>query len=507
MKSPSTQNAKRGAALITALMLLVLLSLLVIAMLMISRNHLKSSKSQEKVFNLHSLRDVAVNMAIGQLRSATTQSNEIWISQPGAIRTFRRVGGAPSKIFKLYSDDEMVDNFSSVNANLENDLEVNWDSQTEIYADLNAPRTGASGIESFPIVDPTAFESGGGNTPEGFSYNAAINGVVLGSTGQRLPMPVKWIYLLRDGSFGTMNAEKKFIPFTHQNKPAKSNPIVGRIAFWTDDESSKLNINTASEAIPWDTPRCSTPEDRAYALQQPVLNEFQRFSGHPASTCLSSVFFPNRVLDPRSDREKFKAIYSIVPRINDDGGFLAGNHKRVTPDPDRLYVSVDELLYGSKYIGGNREVQLQGPLQNFPLSQRRFFLTANSKSPEVTPDGKPKVCLWPLHHSEGGDGNGTSPYRTPYDNVIQYVTTLGRFGIDTPYSYQRRAIATQEGDWEATQGMDALSAQQNQDLVRYLARSLGFNEVAGGASFDSHSGIYREFFRQIWPPEYGLQHL
>ncbi len=34
----------------------------------------------------------------------------------------------------------------------------------------------------------------------------------------------------------------------------KTNPVGGRIAFWSDDESSKLNINTATEGTVWDTP-------------------------------------------------------------------------------------------------------------------------------------------------------------------------------------------------------------------------------------------------------------
>ncbi len=87
--------------------------------------------------------------------------------------------------------------------------------------------------------------------------------------------------------------------------PTVSNPIVGRIAFWADDDTSKVNINTASEGTYWDTPRIFSYEDNGYfpgnnlndptivpgmAIAQPVQHEYQRYPGHPATTSLSAVF-------------------------------------------------------------------------------------------------------------------------------------------------------------------------------------------------------------------------
>ena len=69
-----------------------------------------------------------------------------------------------------------------------------------------------------------------------------------------------------------------------------TNPIVARIAFWADDESCKINLNSASEPAPWDEPRANSKMDRAYAAYQPAQNEFHRQPGHPAFTALSPVF-------------------------------------------------------------------------------------------------------------------------------------------------------------------------------------------------------------------------
>ena len=112
--------------------------------------------------------------------------------------------------------------------------------------------------------------------------------------------------------------------------PTKDNPIAGRIAFWTDDETCKVNINTAGgfstkdlnkiKTLPaatleasyagsfWDTPRVNTQFDRqkrvksntdtdpgglkvgGLGLCQPPRNEFQRYPGHPSTTSLGIVF-------------------------------------------------------------------------------------------------------------------------------------------------------------------------------------------------------------------------
>ena len=64
------------------------------------------------------------------------------------------------------------------------------------------------------------------------------------------PMPVRWLYLLKDGSLVSPDTPSPTTPntLTFQNavnaagqadKPSVTNPIVGRVAFWTDDESGK----------------------------------------------------------------------------------------------------------------------------------------------------------------------------------------------------------------------------------------------------------------------------
>ena len=70
-------------------------------------------------------------------------------------------------------------------------------------------------------------------------------------------MPVEWIYQLRDGTLGTLDDSGKFVSTEEGGAPpSEENPMVARIAFWADDESTKINVNTASEGAAWDKTSC-----------------------------------------------------------------------------------------------------------------------------------------------------------------------------------------------------------------------------------------------------------
>jgi hypothetical protein len=134
-------------------------------------------------------------------------------------------------------------------------------------------------------------------------------------------MPVEWIYVLQNGALGTLDESGLF---QGEDSASPENPIVGRMAFWTDDESSKINVNTASEPTFWDTPRCINQKDMDYGKFQPGRNEYQRYPGHPATTALSPVLFPDSK-GPLSAASKEK-IYGLIPRIG-GGGTRGGTTK------------------------------------------------------------------------------------------------------------------------------------------------------------------------------------
>ena len=140
---------------------------------------------------------------------------------------------------------------------------MDWDSRPEQYVDLNKPvltfskrqqNTSASIKEAlaYPIADPTRFNGKEDDllqNTEGFTYGMdafypRINGV--DPNLAKLSMPVQWVYILEDGTMGTLDDKKTFRAFKGAqgggDKPSKEIPIIARVAWWTDDETCKINV-------------------------------------------------------------------------------------------------------------------------------------------------------------------------------------------------------------------------------------------------------------------------
>ena len=282
----------------------------------------------------------------------------------------------------------------------------------------------------------------------------------------RLPMPAKWLYVLKDGTLTAptgYDSSKQAATWTSgpaYKIPSATNPIVGRIAFWADDETCKININTASEPTPWDTPRSINIQDLNYGKYQPSQSEYPRFPGHPFSTALSPVFFPNTVL---SSLQK-QTIYDLVPRVT-WGGSEAGtlsvkSLSTMSLDSDRLFASVDEFLF-------NPGRGFNGLVDAEALKRSRFFLTASSRAPEVNLFGQPRVSIWPLHSNAGA--------RTAYDRLADFCATVGDASTPQKFSFQRSDATSPTNDWT--------NIPRNQDLNKYLKRLTSANIPGFGGNF------------------------
>jgi len=472
-------------ALVLVLAFLVLISVLVIAFFSTVSTELASAKSYASGTNARHLADSSVQAVMGQLRDATTKgSNNAWASQPGMIRTYGNKG-EPVNYFKLYSSDNMVVTQSQISGFTPgSDVDMAWNTKPGLYTDLNSPvlvtdTVGGNAYPVFPIIDPKAMGKGSNSPVEGFSYTAKVGtstvaGVVTPSSSldnaARLPMPVKWLYVLKDGTltaptdYDTSKQTATWTGAASYKTPTSTNPIVGRIAFWADDETCKININTASEPTPWDTPRSINIQDLNYGKFQPSQSEFQRFPGHPFSTALSPVFFPNTILTPLQRQ----AIYEAVPRVAWGGSNAATtsinglSNNRVALDSDRLFASVDEFLFTP-----NRTlITLVDPTA---LKRSRFFLTANSRAPEVNLSGQPRISIWPVHSNTGA--------RTPYDRLAAFCSTVGDINASSPqtYYFQRANSSSPTEDWA--------NNPRNQVLYNYLKRLTSADIPGFGGNF------------------------
>ncbi|MDR3402984.1 MAG: Verru_Chthon cassette protein A [Chthoniobacter sp.] len=527
MKLP--KHSVSGVALVIVLGFLVIISALAVAFFSSVNTELKASRNFAAGMTTRQLADSAVQVVMGQIAAATTRGvdvngtglgNEAWASQPGLIRVYGTNLGTSSTasssadaFYKLYSSSKMILTGSDLNnfsvggkhqdySNPDNDAYNAWDAAPALWTDLNAPvlvrdpSNPQQAVPRFPIIDPRVYVSNVDTTTpwsdtkwdknvEGFTYDAsAVHGAVGAGNGdkQRLPMPVRWVYVLQDGTLTTPTSSGTTTATFTTNIPTAQNPIVGRIAFWTDDETCKLNLNTAAgftgnvsqlnsgyQSTPsayagsyWDTPRFYTQFDYGIpdqsgmpqgnqasgglALCQLLQNEFQRYPGHPATTSLAPVL--NNLLTSEQ-------LYAIVPRYSNlnmqsQPSSTVGGTQRIIVDPvntpgdldnkqlqpkqDRLYASVDEFLFGAHVSVGNFSTpnytritnNVYANLTNNPITpdlvdKLRFFVTTQSRAPELNLFGQPRISCWPVRAESPGEVTGLNVF----DNLILFCSTVG----------------------------------------------------------------------------------
>jgi uncharacterized protein (TIGR02600 family) len=461
---PPKIKSLEGAALLIVLSCIVLLAALAIGLL----NRVESDRANSSAYRGSAmsryLAEYTINVVMAQISAATKSDPTLaWASQPGAIRTYSANGPNLVNVYKLYSSPVMVTNaFPSGDTSL-----AGWSNNTALFTDLNAPVVSGSGAgarTNYPILDPRAT-----NSVRGFAISGAPGATPL----QPAPMPVTWLYVLQDGTLaaptrGTGNS-------VTVTGASTANPIVGRIAFWTDDDTSKVNINTASGApwgytnasvstsltpstmMPanfWDTPIIGSRQDVNLAVSQPWAGEYQRYPGHPSTVSLSAIFTnlsTNNITD-------------IAPRITyQSGGSRWGSvintaAAKLPDDASRLYANVDELLFAT-----NRSGSGTNPITPQAIEQARFFLTASSRAPDVTLFNTPRLLLWPVHTFNAK--------QTPYDRLIAFCGTLGSHR----YYFQRTDPYSPTTDYQIS---------RNQDLMGYFRRMItrpvpGFGGATG----------------------------
>lgn len=565
-----SKKRRQAMALILVIITVALLSILIVAIFSITRTEYKATQNFVAARTARQLADVSVSIVQAQIQNAqSTQTaaaqRTIHATQPGMVRVYDTSGGF-LRAHKLYSSSRMVvNNAGNENAVYTSDqVTSDWSNQPERFVDLNDPvvRAGLTpGTTAlyFPVIDPRAAYTG--NHPvsgqpltavEGFSYErqtaqnaggsqVSFNEVVRPQDAAgdpdklRLPMPVEWIYILKDGTTGALDASNKFISSSGTEANA-ANPIVGRVAFWTDDESCKVNINTAAEPTFFAPPHFYHERDSQWANYPGASGEYQRYPGHPATVALSTVLAPGIGLDPMAPganilniRDTKELIYQLAPKIA-QGGSMSGTRPFARDDfttttndiaqvvdssiakSERLFASVDEMMFSDMDSTGKigpydtttgREasrIQIPGGsgrtlFDRDVLERSRFFLTAHSRAPEFSMHGLPRIAIWPLPDESLGDNK-----RTTFDHMIALSSTLrgSSRGASVANSYIFRRAQPYHRSHDVTGSSSvygsSTSLQRNSRLLDYLytqMSSLRFpktSSLGSGEDFEDKYG-------------------
>lgn len=181
------RKSLRSSALVIVLMGIVLVSALTVTLFLVSRYEGVSARIALGKATSESLADLAAHTALLRIREATADglsAGKMWVSEPGRIRVYERKNLSNIKDYELFSAMPGPDTATPDENNV----------------DLNRRLMDGS----YPIAAPASGQT-------------------------QATMKIGWINL----------------PGHPGEAPSATNPITGRIAFWVDDESCKVNINTA----------------------------------------------------------------------------------------------------------------------------------------------------------------------------------------------------------------------------------------------------------------------
>ncbi len=277
---------------------------------------------------------------------------------------------------------------------------------------------------------------------------------------------------------------------------------------------TKYRYNTASEGVFWDRPWADNATERALAKAIPRQNEFNRYNGHPALTSLSPVFgsiFPIGAAggDPTTAELAYYLGQGVTgkpqglglaPRVNVATDLDTTGAVKIKSE--RLYASDDELLF-TPVVSGQERTRFNGSTLNREfLEESKFFLTTESRAPELNLAGKPRVCLWPLQANTGNVSDPDhSPDRNAKDKLIAFCTTTspGTTG-QSVYYFQR--LNKYSGDGVANFSVVTPSSQhpasdwtqipRNQQIFAYLQNQTETKIPGFGGNFSTKWGVDRD---------------
>ncbi len=304
-----------AAAIVITLIFLALISVMIIAMSDMVRVDRGSSVSYVNQLTAEQMAQRGINHVVATLNKETGDISRNWITQPGQL-----VIGAEQDNPATEVDERKV---------------------------LTNPVMGEAGPHDSRIV-PLHSGTAPAVTPSRPLFAPPnLNLQLWGSNGDYLidnsgtPMNVKWIYVRENGDLDPSDEPV----LTNTN-----NPIIGRYAFWTDDESTKINLNLAwSRSNPANTLPPSSPthisltalpgftEADATTLHQYVtLDNFQ--------TVRSFFNSPTDAFKITSLKDKLRSNKFNITHYSHDPQTTFFNEKRIVLTTQKKYAGNNDFL-------------------------------------------------------------------------------------------------------------------------------------------------------------------
>ncbi len=216
----SPKRSGQGSALIISLVFIILLTIVLVGFVTTAGMERKTvqshyAKVQADLYNSMAVGVVASRISLatsGTISVPASGTNSWWISQPGRI-AYTPFTKTPTTTF----------------------VDLSSGQADSVVPDVSVELNPASLTQSTGVI----------------AYDPAIS------------LPVKWMYVLKNGT--QVSGSSAPPPYS-----SGDTAVVGRYAFWTDDESSRINVNTAASSKTPDTEVASHPSKIDLTAMSPL---------------------------------------------------------------------------------------------------------------------------------------------------------------------------------------------------------------------------------------------
>ena len=320
----SHRVTQQGMALIMTIIILSMITIMVLGLATLVSNEVVSTGAHVDRARAQSYSQMGVNMVTGVLRENTADPAKVWATYPGALLVPAE-DAAGTDLIKLRRQLPLHSGIPSAAA-------MALDRKDPLApAELN--------IQTFNDQDPpTHLITDQHTNPDDPATPVAT-------------LPLRWVYVRQDGTLDDSDTPE----LTN-----RENPLTGRFAWWTDDESSKINVNTA-----W--------KRNAASGGTAIKNPFT--ASHPTSINLMSL-----------------VEYGMTPEMVDL------MHTNVAPEPYD-YTNV------RRFFNSVREVRLLNEQEadfTAMLNRAKFELTHYNHDPDTTFFNEPRIVLTTDKDKAGG---------------------------------------------------------------------------------------------------------
>lgn len=223
------KQSPHASALLITLLTVSLITILLVGYVTSMRIEITSSRSHKQGVQAGFFSQMGRDSALAQLKTALSSTNPLWIaSQPGALSAYDTTN-------HTLTTTQLSSGFVAGNT------------APNETVDLNAP--GLEDDDRHLIAEEEMFPSG------------------------KAEMRVQWIYVDKEGALSTTGTATS----------------VGRFAFWVDDESTKINVNTAWKRKGGNTHGLQHPSQVSLAALDLTLDEADAINTYRASNAINII--------------------------------------------------------------------------------------------------------------------------------------------------------------------------------------------------------------------------